>query len=56
MSQFYVLCVQDAYYLNGSIECAQAALESAKAAIKEIEVMNVEPKGMEALKNIWIFV
>lgn len=35
MSQFYVLCVQDAYYLNGSIECAQAALESAKAAIKK---------------------
>lgn len=53
-SQFYVLCVQDAYYLNGSIECAQAALESAKAAIKEIEVMNVEPKGMEALKNIYV--
>ena len=33
---------------------AQAALESAKAAIKEIEVMNVEPKGMEALKNIYV--
>lgn len=61
MPQFCVLCVQDAYYLNGGVESAQTALESAqtalesaKAAIKEIEAMNVEPEGMEALKNIYV--
>ena len=54
MPQFCVLCVQDAYYLNGGVESAQAALESAKAAIKEIEAMDVEPEGMEALKNIYV--
>lgn len=54
MPQFCVLCVQDAYYLNGGMDAAQTALESAKEVIKEIEATNTEPKGLDALKNIYV--
>ena len=54
MPQFCVLCVQDAYYINGGIEFAQTSLESAKNIIKELEASNAEPEGMEAIKNIYI--
>ena len=54
MPQFCVLCVQDAYYINGGIEFAQSSLESAKLIIKEVENSNAKPKGMEAIKNIYV--
>lgn len=54
MPQFCVLCVQDAYYINGGIEFAQSSLESAKLIIKEVENSNANPKGMEAIKNIYV--
>lgn len=51
---FCVLSVQDAYYLNGGIEFAQSALESAKEAIKEAADMDVQPEGIESLKSIYV--
>ena len=54
MPQFCVLCVQDAYYLNGGVESAQTALESAKDAIKEIEAMNVEPEGIYVATSAYL--
>ena len=54
MVKFSVLSVQDAYYLNGGIEFAQTALESAKEAIKEVADMDVQPEGIESLKSIYV--
>lgn len=51
---FCIFSVQDAYYLNGGIEFAQKTLESAKEAIKEAADMDVQPEGLESLKNIYV--